>query len=176
MLSTRPDRRSVRIQSADQSPVTVRRSTAIRNWNEARKENFADADGQTKTARGGFALNYRSFLSSALMSAVTAQNGDTVSVHYVGKFPGGKVFDTSMKAEAINAGLFSPARDYKPLQVTLGQHQVISGFEEALTGMKINETKDVTLPPEKAYGRTGRHPMAGKTLQFRLLVTNIKRP
>lgn len=110
------------------------------------------------------------------MSELSAQAGDTVSVHYVGKFPGGKVFDTSMKSEAITSGLFNPARDYKPLQVVLGQHQVISGFEEALIGMKINETKEVTLPPEKAYGKSGRHPMAGKTLQFRLLVTNIKRP
>lgn len=110
------------------------------------------------------------------MSEICAQSGDLVSVHYVGKFPGGKVFDTSMKAEALKSGLFSPARDYKPLQVQLGAHQVISGFEEALIGMKVNETKDVVLPPEKAYGRAGRHPMAGKTLQFRLLVTNIKRP
>ena len=110
------------------------------------------------------------------MSELTAQNGDTVSVHYLGKFPGGKVFDTSMKAEAVKSGLYNPARDYKPLQVVLGQHQVISGFEEALVGMKINETKEVTLTPEKAYGRAGRHPMAGKTLQFRLLVTNIKKP
>jgi len=110
------------------------------------------------------------------MSSIAAQNGDTVSVHYLGKFPGGRVFDTSMKQEAINAGIFNPARDYKPLQVVLGAHQVISGFEEALVGMKVNETKEVTLPPEKAYGRGGGHPMSGKTLQFRLLVTNIKRP
>ncbi len=110
------------------------------------------------------------------MSESGAQKGDTVSVHYLGKFPGGKVFDTSMKAEAIKAGLFSPARDYKPLQVTLGAHQVISGFEEALMGMKVNETKEITLPPEKAYGKSGSHPMAGKTLQFRLLVTNVKKP
>ena len=110
-----------------------------------------------------------------LLSDITAQNGDTVSVHYVGRFPGGKVFDTSMKAEAIKAGLYNPARDYKSLQVVLGKHQVISGFEEALVGMKINETKEITLPPEKAYGRSGNHPMAGKTLQFRLLVTSIKR-
>ena len=110
------------------------------------------------------------------MSSVSAQTGDTISVHYLGKFPGGKAFDTSMKAEAIKAGLYSPARDYKPLQVDLGKHQVISGFEEALMGMKVNETKEITLPPEKAYGKTGKHPMAGKTLQFRLLVTNIKRP
>jgi peptidylprolyl isomerase len=110
------------------------------------------------------------------LSTIAAQSGDTVSVHYLGKFPGGKVFDTSMKAEAIKAGTFSPARDYKPLQVVLGAHQVISGFEDALIGMKVNETKEITLPPEKAYGRSGKHPMAGKTLQFRLLVTNIKRP
>lgn len=109
------------------------------------------------------------------MSDISAQIGDTVSVHYLGKFPGGKVFDTSMKAEAVKAGLFSPARDYKPLQVVLGEHRVISGFEEAIVGMKVNESKEVTLPPEKAYGKAGRHPMAGKTLQFKLLVTNIKR-
>jgi FKBP-type peptidyl-prolyl cis-trans isomerase 2 len=105
-----------------------------------------------------------------------AQNGDIVSVHYVGSFPGGKVFDTSIKEEAANAGIFNPARDYAPLLVTLGAHQVILGFEEALLGMKVDETKEVTLPPEKAYGWSGRHPMAGKTLQFRLLVTNIRRP
>ena len=109
------------------------------------------------------------------MSAASAENGDTVSVHYLGKFPGGKAFDTSMRAEAEKAGLFNPARDYKPLQVVLGAHQVIPGFEEALVGMRINETKEVTIPPEKAYGRSGRHQMAGKTLQFRLLVTNIKK-
>jgi FKBP-type peptidyl-prolyl cis-trans isomerase 2 len=110
------------------------------------------------------------------LSEPTAQNGDTVSVHYVGKFPGGKIFDTSMKSEAMKSGLFNPARDYKPLQVVLGTHGVIPGFEEALMGMKVNETKDVTIPPEKGYGKTGRHPMAGKTLQFKLLVTNIKKP
>jgi FKBP-type peptidyl-prolyl cis-trans isomerase 2 len=118
---------------------------------------------------------YRKANETRNMSTLAAQNGDVISVHYVGKFPGGKVFDTSMKAEAIKAGIFNPARDYTPLQVTLGAHQVIAGFEEALVGMKVNDTKEVTLPPEKAYGRTGRHPMAGKTLQFKLLVTNIKR-
>jgi FKBP-type peptidyl-prolyl cis-trans isomerase 2 len=110
------------------------------------------------------------------LSELVAQTGDTVSVHYLGKFPGGKVFDTSIKSEALKSGLFNPARDYKPLQVVLGKHQVINGFEEALIGMRVNETKEIILPPEKAYGRSGRHPMAGKTLQFRLLVTNIKRP
>ncbi len=105
-----------------------------------------------------------------------AQKGDTVSVHYLGRFPGGKVFDTSMEKEAMSAGLHNRARDYKPLQVILGTGKVIAGFEEALIGMKVNEEKDVTIPPEKGYGKSGNHPMAGKTLQFKLRVTNIKRP
>ncbi len=105
-----------------------------------------------------------------------AQKGDTVSVHYLGRFPGGKVFDTSVEKEAVSAGLYNRARNYKPLQVTLGSGKVIAGFEEALIGMKVNDEKEVTIPPEKAYGKSGNHPMAGKTLQFKLRVTNIKRP
>ena len=75
----------------------------------------------------------------------------------------------------MKAGLHSPAREYEPLQVKLGGGQVIAGFQEALIGMKVNEEKEVTIPPEKAYGKAGSHPMAGKTLQFKLKVTNIKR-
>ena len=135
-----------------------------------RQKQRGAAFAQDRTVKDGL------LVGAGSLSEISAQRGDTVSVHYLGRFPGGKVFDTSMKAEAVKAGLFSPARDYKPLQVILGAHQVISGFEEALVGMKVNETKDVTLPPEKAYGKVCKHPMAGKTLQFSLLVTNVKRP
>src|SRR5437867_12944641 len=71
-----------------------------------------------------------------------AQKGDTVSVHYTGRYPGGQVFDTSVEKEAINAGLFNKARDYKPLQVILGTGKVIAGFEEALIGMKMNRSEE----------------------------------
>jgi FKBP-type peptidyl-prolyl cis-trans isomerase 2 len=81
-----------------------------------------------------------------------------------------------MEKEAVSAGLFNRARDYKPLQVVLGTGKVIAGFEEALIGMMVNDEKEVTIPPEKAYGSRGNHPMAGKTLQFKLRVTSIKRP
>ncbi|MHB8566247.1 MAG: FKBP-type peptidyl-prolyl cis-trans isomerase [Nitrososphaerales archaeon] len=108
-------------------------------------------------------------------SNLKAQKGDTVSVHYIGKYVGGKIFDTSIESEARKAGIHSPARDYKPLLVKLGAGQVIVGFDEGLTGMCINEEKEVTIPPEKGYGKTGKHPMAGKTLVFKLRVTNITR-
>ena len=146
-----------------------RRALPVRCAPEVREEGLSPAAKSLKRLR-------REGAGAIPLRESSAQNGDTVSVHYLGKFPGGRVFDTSMRSEAEKAGLFNRARDYKPLQVVLGAHQVIPGFEEALVGMKINETKEVTIPPEKAYGKTGRHQMAGKTLQFRLLVTNIKRP
>src|SRR5207302_10220636 len=81
-----------------------------------------------------------------------AQKGDTVSVHYIGKFPGGKIFDTSMEKEAKSAGLYNAAREYRPLMADLGTGKVIHGFDEALMGMKVNEEKEVVIPREKAHG------------------------
>ncbi len=65
-------------------------------------------------------LPYRRTMSMELK----AQKGDTVSVHYIGKFPGGKIFDTSMEKEAKSAGLYNAARDYHPLMVVLGTGKV----------------------------------------------------
>jgi peptidylprolyl isomerase len=67
-----------------------------------------------------------------------AKNGDRVKVHYTGKLEDGTVFDSST--------------DREPLEFTLGQGEVISGFEEAVVGMQPDESKSTTLPPEKAYG------------------------
>jgi len=108
------------------------------------------------------------------MSELRVQKGDIVRVHYIGKFQGGKIFDPSMSKVAQNAGMFNPSRDYKPIQVKVGAGQVIPGFEEALIGMRANEEKTVTIPPAKAYGERGKHPLAGKTLVFTLKVIEIK--
>ncbi len=68
----------------------------------------------------------------------TVKTGDTVKVHYIGKFDTGEVFDSSEGAE--------------PLAFQVGAGQVIPGFDQALMGMRIGETKDVVIEPEQAYG------------------------
>ena len=68
-----------------------------------------------------------------------AKNGDSVKIHYTGTLEDGTTFDSS-------AG-----RD--PLEFTLGSGQVIVGFDEAVTGMKTGDTKNVTIPADKAYGQ-----------------------
>jgi FKBP-type peptidyl-prolyl cis-trans isomerase 2 len=77
---------------------------------------------------------------------------DTVSVDYIGTYPNGTVFDTSIESVAQGAGIYEPLRPYEPLEFTVGAGQMIQGFDEAVVGMKVNESKNIVIPPEKAYG------------------------
>lgn len=67
-----------------------------------------------------------------------AKAGDTVKIHYTGTLSDGSTFDSS-------AG-----RD--PLEFTLGSGQVIPGFDKAVTGMSVGESKTVEIPAADAYG------------------------
>jgi peptidylprolyl isomerase len=66
------------------------------------------------------------------------KDGKTVKVHYTGTLGDGTVFDTSVERE--------------PLEFTLGEGKVIPGFEEAVKGMKVGQSKTVTIPVDDAYG------------------------
>ena len=68
-----------------------------------------------------------------------AEQGNTVKVHYTGKLDDGTVFDTSKGNE--------------PLQFTLGEHQVIAGFEQAVLGMSEGQAKIAEIPADEAYGQ-----------------------
>jgi len=67
-----------------------------------------------------------------------AKEGDTVKIHYTGWLQDGSEFDSS--------------RGRDPLQFTIGSGQVVPGFEEAVTGMKVGEKKTEEIPCNKAYG------------------------
>jgi peptidylprolyl isomerase len=68
-----------------------------------------------------------------------AKQGDTVRIHYTGTLADGSVFDSSV--------------GHDPLKFTIGGGQVIIGFEEAVLGMSVGDSKQVTIPVDKAYGR-----------------------
>ena len=67
-----------------------------------------------------------------------AKKGDTVNVHYTGKFDDGEVFDSSV--------------DREPLQFTIGTGKMIPGFEKAVLGMNPGESKTAKLTSDEAYG------------------------
>ena len=68
----------------------------------------------------------------------TLKNGDTVKVHYTGTLEDGRVFDTSKGRE--------------PLEFTTGEGRLITGFENAIMGMAVGETRDFEVTPDEAYG------------------------
>ena len=67
-----------------------------------------------------------------------AKNGDTILIHYTGTLADGTVFDSS--------------KDREPLEASLGDNMLISGFENAVIGMKPGEKKKITIQPNDAYG------------------------
>lgn len=85
-------------------------------------------------------------------NVVIAQVWDTVKVDYVGTLEDGTMFDTSLVAKAKEGGVFDETRPYEPLTVNLGKGEVIPGFENWIVGMKVGETKKITLTADDAYG------------------------
>jgi FKBP-type peptidyl-prolyl cis-trans isomerase 2 len=149
-----------------------------------------------------------------------AGTGDLVAVDYTGTLDDGTVFDTSIRDDAVKAGL--PLRpQYAPLKFTIGKGELIAGFDKAAMGMKIGDQKQVSILPAEAYGPVQQnlivavpesqiqgtqiqmgsqltdsdgnigtivavqngtvivdmnHPLAGKTLNFRIIMRNITKP
>jgi FKBP-type peptidyl-prolyl cis-trans isomerase 2 len=67
-----------------------------------------------------------------------AKKGDAVKVHYTGKLEDGTVFDSSVSRE--------------PLGFTLGDGNMIKGFDAAVYGMVVGDKKTVNIPAVEAYG------------------------
>jgi FKBP-type peptidyl-prolyl cis-trans isomerase 2 len=82
----------------------------------------------------------------------TAKSGDNVTVDYVGSYDNGTIFDTSNATIAQQNGLYDPDRTYEPISFVIGEQSVIPGFENATIGMKVGESRDVTITPAEAYG------------------------
>jgi peptidylprolyl isomerase len=76
-------------------------------------------------------------------AGAVAKPGGTVTVNYVGVlFNGGAEFDSSW-------------RRGKPFTFTLGTNQVISGWDEGVTGMRVGGRRELIVPASLAYGASG---------------------
>jgi FKBP-type peptidyl-prolyl cis-trans isomerase len=71
-----------------------------------------------------------------------AKAGDQVKVHYTGWLTTGKKFDSSVGTSG-------------PYEFTLGQGEVIKGWDEGVAGMKVGGKRQLRIPPELAYGEAG---------------------
>jgi FKBP-type peptidyl-prolyl cis-trans isomerase len=116
------------------------------------------AIGETKTTEGG--VKYETLKEGTGPEYKWGQRG---TFHYVGRLAdSGKVFDSS---HARNA----------PSNFRIGGDPLIRGWQEALPGMKVGETRKLTIPPELAYKADG-HPPAippNATLIFEVELLSI---
>jgi peptidylprolyl isomerase len=97
-----------------------------------------------------------------------AKQGDTVKVHYTVRLEDGTILGSTT--------------NHEPLQFTIGEGEILPGFEEAIVGMNPGESKTVQVPADGAFGPhqeemivvVGRNrlpadlkPKAGESLLFR---------
>lgn len=81
-----------------------------------------------------------------------AEPGDRVTVHYVGvDFESGEQFDASWDRG-------------EPIEFPLAG--LIAGWQEGIPGMKVGGRRQLVIPPALAYGESGGHRLAGRTLVF----------
>jgi peptidylprolyl isomerase len=79
-------------------------------------------------------------------SGAEAENGDRLTVNYVGAFyRSGKVFDSSWRRD-------------EPFVFPLGREDVIEGWERGLVGMRVGGRRELIIPAALAYGRWGSPP------------------
>jgi peptidylprolyl isomerase len=89
-------------------------------------------------------------------SGEEAVAGDEVTVQYVGvNYKDGEEFDSSWSRN-------------EPFTFTLGEGQVIPGWDQGVAGMKVGGRRELIIPPELAYGEAGSPPAIGpnETLVF----------
>ncbi len=99
-----------------------------------------------------------------------AKAGDELSMQYTG------TIDASSQAGTPGQQFDSTAsRGNEPFTFTLGQGQVIQGWDEGLLGACPGESKTLVIPPEKGYGDQGAGAdiPGGATLNFAVTVESI---
>lgn len=97
-------------------------------------------------------------------SGPAAQSGQRVKVNYVGRLKSNnKMFDSSTNPK-------------KPFGFILGRGEVISGWDIGVLGLKVGGTRRLTIPPEKAYGRSGAPPTipSNATLVFEVTLIEVR--
>ena len=126
--------------------------------NQNKKSQALVSTGNLVTTATG--LQYQDLILGNGEDAIT---GNTVSVHYTGWLEDGTKFDSS-----LDRG--------QPFEFTLGLGQVIQGWDEGVTGMKVGGKRKLIIPPDLAYGSSGAGGVIppNATLTFEVELLEIK--
>jgi peptidylprolyl isomerase len=82
----------------------------------------------------------------------TVKKGDYILIDYTVKFEDGTVFDTTVKEKALEAGIYSEEKEYRPFFFRTDARQVIKGIDAGVIGIREGEEKTLKIEPQEAYG------------------------
>ncbi len=141
-----------KVQSMEQAMAAQQRLMDSLKTAEVNTLNKYIADNKLSPAKTASGLMYIITQPSVKSKPVV---GDTVLVNYTGRTLEGKVFDSSIESNAKQAGLEQPGRTYEPISLTLGEGQVIKGWEEGLLLLNEGSKSTFLIPSDLAYGPRG---------------------
>ena len=109
----------------------------------ARKSSAASTNAPTKVTGDGVKTpSGLIYWDIRVGNGEVAKEGNRVRVHYTGWLTNGKKFDSS-----VDAG--------KPFDFTIGNGEVIKGWEEGVAGMRVGGKRQLRIPPGLGYGAEG---------------------
>lgn len=109
------------------------------NNTPTKKDNMSNADNAANTVTTDSGLKYVEIQEG---TGATPQRGQTVVVHYTGTLEDGTKFDSSRDRNS-------------PFSFKIGVGQVIKGWDEGLSTMKVGGRRQLIIPSELGYGARG---------------------
>lgn len=142
---------------------------AFRTFEGSREKRLAEEKAQREAALDKIAAGFESTDSGLRYqiiqkgSGAKAEKGKTVSVHYKGQLPDGTVFDSSYKRN-------------QPIDFPLGMGQVIAGWDEGISLLKVGDKARFVIPSDLGYGSRGAGGVIppDATLIFDVELMNVK--
>ena len=157
-----------RVQSLDEAIAerrTLMESYAAKETAD-REKYIADNKMVLKTTPSG--LKYNITAPSIKRKPII---GDSVWVNYTGRTLDGKVFDSSVEADAKKGGLNQPGRTYEPINFKVGTGMVIPGWDEGLLLLGEGSKATFVIPSNLAYADRG----AGEDIKpFSTLIFDVQ--
>ena len=96
------------------------------------------------------------------------KEGDFLLLEMTGKsVDNGEVFDTTDEELAKEEGIYDENRTYGPRLVVVGESYVLKGLDDKLPGLKLEESAEVEIPAEEAFGERNQDNV--RTMPFRML-------
>jgi len=142
---------------------------AFRTFEGSREKRLAEEKVKREAALDKIAAGFESTDSGLRYqilqkgNGAKAEKGKTVSVHYKGQLPDGTVFDSSYKRN-------------QPIDFPLGMGQVIAGWDEGISLLKVGDKARFVIPSDLGYGSRGAGGVIppDATLIFDVELMNVK--